>query len=165
MVTLYRSGYIPQIRDLQNPSALRFDKLAEPIRDAKFALRSDSVFSCLTLKEAYEWEDWRIDKGLDADFWGITVPDDVQLFAHRVDLWESSNRASYNEPRSFHYACEYYETSILVTDGMSFPGEGKWEVLIPVDIIIGHSRWEMVEENNWYGMPKAAKVAREAYVS
>lgn len=137
--------------EILHPSAVAFDELSKGIIPTQCSPRSDSVYSCFTQQEAEQWVEWRIEKELDAGIWAITIPNHIQVYAHNVKTFEEANRARHcgNLKTAVNHIRSYWENRHLITPTTVLP-EGKWEILLPVDVIVHSSNWEMIVENNYW---------------
>lgn len=141
MVTLYRSGGLPTVTDLQTKSAVWFDEVARKLQLDVPSPRTSSVFACVTLEEAEGWVEWREDKGLDSTIWEIKVPENQKVYAHKVRTYEdarfiyslmTSESVKVNaDPEDFVTA--YWDDKILVTEDTVLSSDYFWEVLLPYE--------------------------------
>lgn len=146
--TYYRSGKIPDLDALGNRNSKWFDALTKIPEDC--SPRSTSVFASLTLKEAEGWVDWRLDAGLDADIWTITIP--TPALVHPVELYENSryiHSLLYDENVKVNATPEKCATNYWKAGTAAPPvdREGFWEVLIPHSIAVG-ALWTLVKPVN-----------------
>lgn len=150
MVTVYRTGSLPELSKVANRNAVWFDALA-PVPEG-CSPRSSSVFASLSHEEAAGWVDWRLDAGLDASIYRITLPDDYPIYIHPVSKYEESRLVqtlaglegygvAFSEEES---AASYWQDRVQVVDGLTAPFGGFWEVLIPHSLA-ETADWELVE--------------------
>lgn len=145
---LYRSGKLPEPEELVNKNAVWFDNLA-PI-PPHCSPRAQSVFACATFEDALGWVNWRLDRNLDADIWAITIPSEVDVYAHPVEKYENSRFVQLLEYEPdivcnitpVQAATDYWMEATFPYNVTPQPNE-YWEVLIPHTIAV-QSVWELV---------------------